>query len=239
VDAVLNGYTIAPWQVDVEGLLGLTGSLITLDQAIGAAISGLFRAPSTLLPGFSQALQPAAMTFTLTTRPGVNSGAEPADAGLTMTGADKSIEAQEQFDTAGTDNAINGFSQADSDGVTHTQQRLITGSAGAASATNESAEAVSDTSTQAERELDRSVEGAANAADGLAQARSNISTEGQHGLDIATSTTDNTNTDIRDGNKVQPGQGGGGNTPSGGDAGKDAKPVGDPPGSTTSAPASA
>ena len=126
VDTVLNGYSINLWQVDVEGLLGFTGSLIALDQAIGAAISDLLSptSPSPSLAPVNEPPQPSAMTLALTTSPAVNSGSKPEDAGLTMTGPDRSTQAQEGLDTAGTDNATNGLSQAQSNAVAQTQQGL-------------------------------------------------------------------------------------------------------------------
>jgi hypothetical protein len=206
VDAVLNGYPINLWQVDVEGLLGFTGSLIALDQAIGAAISDLLSptSPSPSLAPVNEPPQRSAMTLTLTTSPAVNSGLKPEDAGLTMTGPDTSTLAQEGLDTAGTANATNGLSQAQSNAL-----------------------------AQAQHGPDISAAGAANATDGLAQARSNTSTKGQHGLDTATSAINNASTDIRD-DMVQPGQVGGNSAPSGGDAVKPAKPIGDQIGSTLS-----
>lgn len=226
-DSVINGYTISLLQVDVEGLLGLAGSLIALNQAIGAAISELLGSPLTPLLGVNEPPQLGAMALTLATGPAVDSGSTPTDVGLAMTGPDGSIEAQDGLDTADTADATNKLSQADSNAAGEAQQSLMT-SAKVAGEADEAAEPASDPS----------VTGAANATDGLAHARSNTSTEGQHGLDIATSAINNAGTDIRDGNKAQPAQANGDSAPSGGDAGKPAESVGDQPGSTGSEPGS-
>jgi hypothetical protein len=213
---------------DYIELPGLLGFPIYLAQQILNAVPA--SPSSTPLAPVNEPPTSAGIMLTLNTTPVVNSGSTLS---LANSESDTAPQAQEELDTA-TAEAVSAINEPTKAGPDTATAGPDTATAGAATATNEPTKPASDTSTQVQRGLDTSVAGAANATDGLAQARSNASTRGQHGLDTATSAINNPSTDIRDGNKVQPGQVGENSAPSGGDAVKAAKPVGEQIGSTRS-----
>jgi hypothetical protein len=183
VDGVLNGYTInlGPVTGDVTGLLfGLTGSLIQLDQAIGAAISGLFHPSSTPLARVDEPPTPGATTLTLSTGSSLDSGPTPADQGLSTAGSGAAAPAQ---------------------------QGLATAAAAAANAEVAAAEA--NASEQAAQGLADATEGS-NATKRLDTADATAPSQADQGLDTAraAATTERPGgrTDLTDGNKVTPGQ---------------------------------
>ncbi|MFG1932727.1 hypothetical protein ACGFK1_19100 [Mycobacterium sp. NPDC048908] len=224
VDSLLNGYTITWLQADVEGLLGLAGSLIALNQAIGAAISGLLRPASTALLAADELPRPAAMRVNLTTSPAVNDDQGSVDTRLPEPGADRTTQVADG-PHAGTTVTTNELSQPDSNAAIQEHRETSTPAAEGADEPDEPGQP--DAPLRTGRELDTSVAEAANASHGLTDARSRASAEGQRGLDTATTAVTNPGKHIRDGNKVRPNQAGGEGASSGSDDGNADKPPAD------------